>query len=155
MCWDNISPSYIWPLSMLAVLAILIPSTTFLAWKKISGQLPASSSVTIPANQASLACWVPWIGHYSLSITSVNFLFKAAQNPHDIGLSKYISLSHSCTRCSHIKFNHLSGQSDIFKLSFSPRTIPIWDSLLQEIVHATSPASSSTEDSAWHKSLSA
>ena len=155
MCWDNISPLYIWPLSMLAVLGILIPSTTFLAWKKISGELPASSSVTIPANQASLACWVPWIGHYSLSITSVNFLFKASQNPDDTGLSKYISLSHSCTRCPHIKFNHLSGQSDIFKLSFSARTIPIWDSLPQEIVHATSPASFSAGVSAWRKSLSA
>ena len=145
----------IWPLSMLAVLGILIPSATFLAWKKFSGELPASSSVTIPANQASLACWVPWIGHYSLSITSVNFLFKASQNPDDIGLSKYIYLSNSCTRCSHIKFNHLSGQSDIFKLSFSPRTSPIWDSLPEEIVHATSPTSPSAGVSAWHKSLSA
>ena len=67
---------------------------------------------------------MPWIGHYSLSITSINFLFKASQNPDDRGLSKYIYLCNSCTRCSHIKFNHLSGQSDIFKLSFSPRTIP-------------------------------
>ena len=112
-------------------------------------------TLTIRANQASLACWVPWIGHYSLSITSINFLFKASQNPDDRGLSKYIYLCNSCTRCSHIKFNHLSGQSDIFKLSFSPRTIPIWDSLPQEIVHASSPASFSAGVSAWRKSLSA
>ena len=121
---NYISSLYIWPFSRLAVLGILIPSATFLAWKKFSRELPASSSVTIPANQASLACWVPWIGHYSLSITSINFLFKASQNPDDRGLSKYIYLCNSCTRCSHIKFNHLSGQSNIFKLSFSPRTIP-------------------------------
>ena len=41
---------------MLVVFEILIPSATFPAWKKFSGELPASSFVTIPANQASLAC---------------------------------------------------------------------------------------------------
>ena len=79
----------------------------------------------------------------------LNVLFKASQNPYDIGLSKYVSLSHSRTRRSHdMKFNHLLAQTDIFKCSYFPRAIPIWDSLPQEIVHATSPASCSAGVSA-------
>ena len=74
----------------------------------------------------------------------LNFMFKASQKPNDIGLSKYVSLSHSRTRRSHdMKFNHLPARTDIFKCSFFPRTVPIWDRLPQEIVHATSPASRS------------
>lgn len=53
---NYISPLYVRPLSMLAVLGILILSTTFLAWKKFSRELPASSFVTIRPNQASFAC---------------------------------------------------------------------------------------------------
>ena len=65
-------PCYVRPLSMFVVLGILIPSATFLSWKKFSGELPASSSVTIPVNQASVVCWGFWIGHYFLSVVSVN-----------------------------------------------------------------------------------
>ena len=50
-----------------------------------------------------------------------------------------------------MKFNHLLARTDIFKFSFFPRTnpIPMWNSLPQEIVHATSPASFSAGVSAW------
>ena len=64
---------------------------------------------------------VSWIAHYSLRVVSVNdstFFFKASHNPNDIGLSKYVSLSHSRTRRSHkMKFNHLPARTDIFKCS--------------------------------------
>lgn len=67
----------------------------------------------------------------------LNVMFKASQNPNDIGLSKYISFSHShISRSGDMKFNHLPVGTDIFKFSFFPRTIPIWNSLPQEIVHA-------------------
>ena len=85
----------------------------------------------------------------------LNFFFKASHNPSDIGPSKYVSLSHSRTRRSYkMKFNHLPARTDIFKCSFFPRTTPIWDSLPQEIVHATCPASFSAGVSAWRESSS-
>ena len=158
---NYISPLYVGPLSMLAVLGILIPSATFPAWKKFSRELPASSSVTIPTNQASLACWVSsarevspgnrsnykstrervgskgLCGRWRLHLmgswcpgllitlwgswvsTTQLFFFKASHKPNDIGLSKYVSLSHSRTRRSHkMKVNHLPARTDIFKCSF-------------------------------------
>ena len=55
-----------------------------------------------------------------------------------------------------MKFNHLPARTDIFKFSFFPRTnpIPMWNSLPQEIVHATSPASFSAGVSAWRNGSS-
>ena len=55
-----------------------------------------------------------------------------------------------------MKFNHLPARTDIFKISFFPRTnpIPMWNSLPQEIVHATSPASFSAGVSAWRNGSS-
>ena len=95
---NYISPLYVRPLSMLAVLGILILSTTFLAWKKSSRELPASSFVTIPANQASFACCFAWVGHYFLSVVNANESTSSLRHPripNDIGLSKYVSLSPS------------------------------------------------------------
>ena len=55
---------------------------------------------------------------------------------------KHVFLSHSQTRCSDdLKLNHLPACTDVIKFSFFPCTIPIWNSLPQEIVHAVSPAS--------------
>ena len=55
-----------------------------------------------------------------------------------------------------MKFNHLPARTDIFKFSFFPRTnpIPMRNSLPQEIVHATSPASFSAGVSAWRNGSS-
>ena len=81
-----------------------------------------------------------------------NVMFKTSQNPNDIGLSKYVSFSHSRIRRSgDMKFNHLPVGTDIFKFSFLPHTIPIWNSLPQEIVHAQAQHPLiSAGVSAWH-----
>ena len=143
---------------MLAVLGILIPSATFPAWKKFSRELSASSSVTIPENQASLACWVSsarevspvnrsnykstrervgskgLCGRWRLHLmgswcpgllitlwgswvsTTQLFFFKASHKPNDIGLSKYVSLSHSRTRRSH-KMNLITSLRELIFLN--------------------------------------
>ena len=98
------------------------------------------------SRESSVSCILSALGWPLLSerrkCQRLNFTFKASQTPNDIGLSKYVSLSHSRIRRSHdIKFNHLPARTDFFKFSFFPRTIPIWNSLPQAIDHAASPAS--------------
>ena len=74
---------------MFVVLGILIPSATFLAWKKFSGELPSSSFVTIPANQASMLSALDWpLLSECREFQRLNFMFKASQNLNDIGLTK-------------------------------------------------------------------
>ena len=60
----------------------------------------------------------------------LNFMYKSSHNLNGVDLSKYVTLSQSQTRRSHdMVFNHLSPRTDVFKFSFFPRTIPVWNSL--------------------------
>ena len=87
---------------------------------------------------------------WRLECQRLNFIYKSSHNLNGVDLSKYVTLSESQTRRSHdMVFNHLSPRTDVFKFSFFPRTIPVWNSLPQEVVYSPNLTAFSSRVNGW------
>ena len=69
----------------------------------------------------------------------LNLLYKVIQDLVDIPAAKYLTPSTARNRAAHSrKLLHYSPSTDSFKFSFSPRTIPLWNSLPPAVAEAPS-----------------
>ncbi len=72
----------------------------------------------------------------------LTMLFKIVRGLVEIEVDDYLTKADSRTRSSHdFKYKHIQTNSQQFKNSFFPRTVPDWNPLPVETVTAASPAS--------------
>ena len=74
-------------------------------------------------------------------LSAVTMMFKVVHNLNRLTLPASINLVHSCTRSNQpYKFRHIFAHSNAYKVSFFPRTIPLWNSLPMSAVNANMTA---------------
>ena len=67
----------------------------------------------------------------------LNLLYKIMNGIVDIPTPPYVTQASARTRSSHTKkLRQISSRTDAYKYSFSPRTIPFWNSLPASIAEA-------------------
>jgi hypothetical protein len=67
------------------------------------------------------------------------FFYKIVNNLVDVPPDPYLTPGHSRTRSSHSsKFRQFSPRTNVFKFSFFPRTVPVWNSLPAAVAEAPS-----------------
>ena len=67
----------------------------------------------------------------------LTLLFKVIQDLVDIPASAYLTPASTRTRANHTKkLRQISSKSDVYKHSFFPRTIPVWNSLPATVAEA-------------------
>ena len=109
-------------------------------WRRCRGQLPggpAGDEETPPASATNLSnlSGHPWRPRREQS--SLTFFYKIHSGTVSLDTDKYLTpdLNLRRTRASHeSQYTRYLAYSDALKYSFSPRTIPMWNSLPFSVV---------------------
>ena len=118
------------------------PNHTLQLWRRYNAGLHALSVITIPDMLVLQLCYIDMLNWSSLEHRRKEakciMFYKIINNLVSVDFHHYLQPITSSTRGHHLRYTHLQARVDVFRHSYLPSTIRLWNMLLAQTVSSTS-----------------